>query len=118
VEQKFGTAQRAADLLAQLRSRQNPDGGWAWRGSGDSDAFATGQALYALNQCGQRDAVVQRAAGYLIKSQQADGAWDVPSRAISSATNPGRLERLAPIYQYWGTAWASIGLSGTLPARR
>jgi squalene-hopene/tetraprenyl-beta-curcumene cyclase len=116
VERKFGTAERAADLLAQLRARQNPDGGWAWRGTGDSDAFATGQTLYALNQSGLRadDAAVRRAAGYLIKSQQADGSWSVPSRAISSATNQARLDKLAPIYRYWGTAWASIGLSGTL----
>jgi len=117
VEQKYGTAERAADLLAQLRARQNPDGGWAWRGTGDSDAFATGQSLYALNQSSLRadDPVVQRGVGHLIKSQQADGSWLVPSRAISAATNQSRLDKLAPIYRYWGTAWASIGLSGTLP---
>jgi hypothetical protein len=117
VERKFGAAERAADLLEQLRNQQSPDGGWAWRGSGDSDAFATGQALYALNQYGLRadDATVRRASCYLIKSQQADGSWLVPSRAISAATNQARLDKLAPIYRYWGTAWASIGLSGTLP---
>jgi len=120
VEQKYGTAERAAHLLKQLRRRQNPDGGWAWRGSGDSDAFATGQALYALRHCDRRDddAVVGRAARYLIRAQQADGSWLVPSRAISAATTQTRLDKLAPIYQYWGTAWAAIGLSGTLAHER
>ena len=51
----------------------------------DSDAFATGQTLYALNQSGLRadDAVVRRATTYLVKSQQADVSWSVPSRGIS-----------------------------------
>jgi hypothetical protein len=117
LERRFGKRDRAAALLKELLDQENPDGGWAWRHPGDSDAFATGQALYALTQCGvPLDASpVQRGRDFLIRSQTPDGSWLVPSRAISSATSEGRLTRLTPIYRYWGTAWATIGLSHTLP---
>jgi hypothetical protein len=117
VERKFGQAQRAEGLLKELGSRQNADGGWAWRQGGDSDAFATGQALYALGHAGVSadDAAAGRARDYLIGSQTQDGSWSVPSRAISTASTDARVKKVAPIYRYWGTAWAVIGLSQALP---
>ena len=117
VERRFGRGDRAGRLLKELLNRQNPDGGWAWRQGGDSDAFATGQALYALSESGLSldAAAIQRGRDLLIQSQTPDGSWSVPSRAISSATSDARLTKLAPIYRYWGTAWATIGLSRTLP---
>ena len=120
VERKFGQAVRATGLLKELLSRQNGDGGWVWRRGGDSDAFATGQALYALSQSGlpATNGAVQRARDYLIKSQSDDGSWSIPSRAISPSTDEARLKKLAPIYRYWGSAWAVIGLTQTLPEAR
>ena len=114
-----GKPNRTAELVDQLLRRQNEDGGWAWRTGGASDAFATGQVLYALGQC---DAVAsrepaRRARQYLIKSQQPDGSWQVPPQNISAASNELRLKKLVPIYQYWGTAWAAIGLSQTIDSR-
>jgi squalene-hopene/tetraprenyl-beta-curcumene cyclase len=52
VERRFGQADRADVAQKELLGRQNADGGWAWRQGGASDAFATGQALYALRECG------------------------------------------------------------------
>ena len=120
VERRFGTADRAAALLKEILSRQNEDGGWAWRNGSKSDAFATGEALYGLNQAHLTDTsvAIRRARDYLIKSQTDDGSWAVPGSAISRATNEARLKKVAPIYRYWGTAWAAIGLSETLPERR
>ncbi len=114
---RFGQAGRARDLLTELLSRQNADGGWAWRQGGGSDAFATGQALYALAQSGLSadHPAVERARDYLIGSQTEDGSWSVPGRAISAAADDARLGKVAPIYRYWGTAWATIGLAETLP---
>src|SRR5262249_4476458 len=40
---------RSKDLLA----RQNADGGWSWMKGVPSDAFATGQSLYALAVAGR-----------------------------------------------------------------
>jgi hypothetical protein len=72
--------------------------------------------LYALSEWGAMadKGPIRRACSYLIESQTPEGYWSVPSRAISSASNQGRLERLTPIYRYWGTGWASIGLSHSL----
>jgi hypothetical protein len=118
VERLYGDKKKAAGLLQQLIQQQNPDGGWAWRQGGPSDAFATGQALYALGVYGSagRGEVVHRAQNYLIGSQGSDGSWMVPGGAISSAKTEARLAKVEPIYRYWGTAWASIGLSATLPS--
>jgi squalene-hopene/tetraprenyl-beta-curcumene cyclase len=117
VAHQFRKAERAGNLLKELLSRQNPGGGWGWLQGGDSDALATGQALYALMQSGLSadHSAIRRARDYLIESQTEDGSWLVPSRAISAATDEARLKKLAPIYRYWGTAWATIGLSETLP---
>jgi hypothetical protein len=120
VEKKFGSADAAPALLKDLLSRQNPDGGWAWIQGGASDAFATGQVLYALSVSGLPGdpAAVQRARKLLIETQGEDGSWTVPPVLWTSpTTKPERIKRLEPIYRYWGTAWAAIGLLQTLPAK-
>ncbi len=103
----------------ELLARQNADGGWASLKGGASDAFATGQALYALTRAGTRSGdVVARARTYLLKTQGNDGSWAVPPLALTQPdTKPERLQRLEPIYRYWGTAWAAIGLARSLPAK-
>ena len=71
----------ARELLAQ----QRPEGGWPQLASLDSDAYATGQALYALREAaglGAGDAACQRAVAYLLGTQLQDGSWHVRSRAI------------------------------------
>ena len=118
VERKFGTPERTDSLIKQLRDEQCPDGGWSWvRGEKQSDAFATGQTLYALAQLGvpPADPAIERARGYLIGAQQPDGSWTVYPEGFNDAPNEGRLKRTAPIWTYWGSAWATIGLLETLP---
>jgi ankyrin repeat protein len=71
----------ARDLLAEQRT----DGGWGQIPSLASDAFATGQALVALNDSGAlavTDAAYQRGVKYLLANQLEDGSWFVRSRAI------------------------------------
>ena len=46
--------------------------------------------------------------------QQKDGAWQVPYQGFSSKKKPNP-RTLTPVYQYWGTTWATIGLARTLP---
>jgi squalene-hopene/tetraprenyl-beta-curcumene cyclase len=120
VEEKFGEAGASQALLKELLGRQNPDGGWAWLNGGTSDAFATGQVLYALSVSGVAgdDAALQRARKHLIETQGEDGSWALPPPALTSPdTKPERIARLEPIYRYWGSAWATIGLVRTLPAK-
>jgi hypothetical protein len=103
-----GTKTLAADLLA----RQNPDGGWSWtHDRKTSEAFSTGQALWALGRIGRdgADPAVGRAWKFLLTTQSPDGSWPVPQEAIN--TRPRKLN----VYNYWGTAWSAIGVLQTLP---
>jgi ankyrin repeat protein len=72
----------AHDLLAEQRS----DGGWAQLPSLASDAYATGQALRALNEAGAlepTDPAYRRGVQFLISTQLEDGSWYVRSRSIA-----------------------------------
>lgn len=121
VEKHFGKAERALEYRAELLKRQNADGGWAWRNGAASEAFGTGQALYALGGMGgmggdKADPALPRAWRYLIDTQQKDGSWQVPYQAISTKNPKGNDARhLAEVYNFWGTTWATIGLARTLP---
>lgn len=113
VEHKYGKADGAAPLLKAMLAGQNADGGWSWLPGAASDAFATGQSLYALSIVANSErAALGRAQKYLLDSQSQDGRWVLPPLAITDPkSNEGRVQRLVPIYDFWGTAWAAIGLS-------
>ena len=71
----------AEALIAQQRN----DGGWAGNPNLGSDAFATGEALYALRESGALtadNAVHRRGVEYLLRTQYPDGSWYVRSRAV------------------------------------
>lgn len=114
LEGRFGEREASEEYLRDLRSRQNPDGGWSPVPEAASDAFATGLALYALGSAD--DAAVPRARKFLADSQSPDGSWPVPPAPWTKVgSKPDRNQRLEPIYRYWGSAWAAIGLARTLP---
>jgi hypothetical protein len=96
-------------LAKSLLSRQNTDGGWGQTKEAKSDAFATGQALYALAEAGRKsdDPALAKAREFLIKSQQVDGSWAMTSRP----GGPGgkSAKNLEPI-SHVGSAWAHLGL--------
>jgi ankyrin repeat protein len=74
-----------AKSAAALIATQRADGGWAQRDELGSDAYATGQALYALATGGggsPTDAPFRRGITFLLSTQQADGSWFVRSRAV------------------------------------
>ncbi|MBL8892120.1 MAG: hypothetical protein JNL67_19245 [Planctomycetaceae bacterium] len=110
-------SQVRAEMLAKIMARQNPDGGWSNRYDvSASDAFATGQTIYALtiSQEPIDPTAVERARTFLVDSQQPDGLWNVPPDRM----RPGRSSPiLLEVISYWGTAWATIGLLHTLPER-
>ena len=116
---RFGEREDADHLRDRLVDEQRADGGWSWlltaspEGSTDpSNAYSTGVAVYALRQAGlpRSHPVVLAATDYLLATQRPDGAWDLPSRLISAEPSAGKDY----IYEYWGTAWAVIGLSEML----
>jgi outer membrane protein OmpA-like peptidoglycan-associated protein len=69
-----------------------------------SNAYATGQVLYALKEAGVSITSPQFSKGvhYLIANQDPSGSW------LSTNTQSDRLSTFAP------TMWAVIGLAGTV----
>ena len=78
-----GSAEERTRIVERIVKRQREDGGWNAEGTLDSEAYSTGQTLFALLDNGTpADApVVRRAAEYLAKTQHADGSWFVATRA-------------------------------------
>jgi squalene-hopene/tetraprenyl-beta-curcumene cyclase len=105
-----GERDRAASLQNEILSHQNEDGGWGWLLEGSSDAMATGQALYALSRMENvhRHHAVDRAHRFLVRTQQPDGSWHVPS------TLAEKNDQSYVVSNDWGTAWAVIGLTRTM----
>ncbi|MDX1980213.1 MAG: ankyrin repeat domain-containing protein [Bryobacteraceae bacterium] len=99
-----------------LVETQRPDGGWAQLPSMGSDAYATGEALYALHVAGKMavsDAVYQRGMRYLLGTQAEDGSWLVKARSLP--VQPYFESGFPYAHDQWisaaGTAWASMALS-------
>jgi ankyrin repeat protein len=69
----------------ELIGQQRPDGGWAQTPYMSSDAYETGLSLSALTKAdpGSVDsAAYRRGVDYLMRTQQTDGSWHVPTRAF------------------------------------
>jgi squalene-hopene/tetraprenyl-beta-curcumene cyclase len=102
-------AAESEPLVQRIKERRNPNGGWSQAKGLESDAWATGQALYALASAGTKpdDPVIARAQAFLVRTQRDDGSWPMTSRP----TKPGGegSKSLVPITGA-GSAWAILGL--------
>lgn len=103
--------------LEELLKRQNADGGWSQAKEMESDALATGQALYALASRGglgiDHPAII-KGRDFLLATQQPDGSWKMTSRSQHSDTTKTSAGNLEPI-TVTGSAWAVLGLLQCLP---
>ncbi len=108
-------------LATALLAEQRPDGGWAQLPTLETDAYATGQALVALQTAGHAvsSAEYRRGAAYLLRTQFADGSWLVRSRTFP--VQPLRDTGFPHGKHQWisaaGTSWAAMALALTLPAQ-
>lgn len=111
-------SEKAGRAAKALVAAQNTDGGWSQLPTMQSDAYATGQALYALfatRFVAVTDPPYQRGVDYLLKTQAEDGTWHVQSRSIwlqpyfESGFPYGRDQFISTA----GTAWASMALAAT-----
>jgi hypothetical protein len=102
-------ADQSQPLVERIKGRQNADGGWSQANDMSSDAWATGQALYALAHAGLKadDLVISRGHAFLIKTQRDDGSWLMTSRPIKPGGEGSKS--LIPITGA-GSAWAVLGL--------
>jgi ankyrin repeat protein len=80
-----GTPRAKVEALGRaLVARQRADGGWSQNANLASDAYATGESLWALGASGvlkTSDAAYQRGVKHLLGTQWPDGSWYVRSRA-------------------------------------
>jgi ankyrin repeat protein len=107
------------EFAARLARAQRPDGGWSQLSALESDAWATGAALYALHEAvGMRptDDVYQRGVAFLLRTQFEDGSWWVRSR--SWPFQPHFNGQFPHGKDQWisqgATAWAAMALLLTL----
>jgi ankyrin repeat protein len=112
---------RRRDALA---AEQRPDGGWGQIPDRPSDAYATGEALSALNQAGRMsisDPIYQKGLKFLLNTQKPDGTWFVASRLNPPAPlSPPYFETGFPyghdqFISAMGTSWAASALLLALP---
>ena len=105
-------------LAKAILAAQRPDGGWAQRDELPSDAYATGQTLFALAEAvalGPNDAAYQKGVRYLLSTQHADGSWYVRSRAtkfqpyFESGFPYGHDQWISSMATGWATA--ALGLA-------
>lgn len=134
-----GRPQAEIDAAVQkLIARQQADGGWSQNAQRASDAYATGQVLYALQEAAlspQHDAM-RRGVEFLLTSQSQDGSWAMISRpmrpalqfAVSAVTFKHEVIGFEPLtanaaagarntgpISFTATAWATVALCRTLP---
>jgi ankyrin repeat protein len=112
------TQEAAAGLLGE----QRPDGGWAQLPTLPSDAYATGQVLFALHEGGGLavdDPAYQRGVQYLLQSQLADGSWLVRTRSFPFQPyfNSGFPHGHSQFISCAATCWATMALTLTIPEK-
>ena len=107
---------QAAKALLAL---QREDGGWAQTSTLYTDAYATGQSLYALHLAGvpASNAAYQRGVSFLLKTQRPNGSWYVTSR--SHPVQPLIDAGYPYIHHQWisaaAGAWSTMALLATMP---
>ena len=102
--------------LDALLALQRPDGGWSQTvPKPRSDAFATGQTLYALSLAGARadDPAVKRGIAFLVATQAEDGSWPMTSRSTPNGEE-GSAKDLSPI-TCAASSWATLALVKLVP---
>ena len=113
-----------AKLVRGLQATQRPDGGWASLDGLASDAYSTGEALWALHDAAgvpTSDAGWQRGIEYLLRTQAKDGSWHVASRLHPPApVSPAYFETGHPyghdqFISSMAESWAVVVLAQLLP---
>jgi hypothetical protein len=113
-------SQVIAKLAQELMTLQRTDGGWSQNPYLTSDAYATGQSLYALNEASGVEVstpTYQHGVQYLLRTQLSDGSWYVKSRSVKF--QPYFQSGFPHDHDQWisatATAWATAALSLAIP---
>jgi hypothetical protein len=114
------TSAERAPFVKALKAIQNTDGSWSQLPGIPGDAYATGEALYALHISADvptSDPVYQKGIQWILRNQLADGTWFVPARTVP--VQPFFDSGFPHGSDQWasdaGSSWASMALLFTLP---
>jgi ankyrin repeat protein len=115
------TAAERGPFVQSLKAAQNQDGSWSLLPGYPGEAYATGEALYALHVSGDlstREPVYQKGVRWLLANQLDDGSWFMPTRAVP--VQPHTFESGFPHgwHQFasdGASSWATMALLFTLP---
>ncbi len=106
--------------VKNLLADQRPDGGWSQLPGIETDAYATGQAMVAVQAAGlvkTTDDAYQAGVAYLLRTQMADGSWLVRTRSFPF--QPYKESGFPHGKNQWisasGTSWAAMALALTAP---
>jgi ankyrin repeat protein len=114
-------AEMLAGLARSLLHEQRPDGGWAQLPTLQSDAYATGEALFALAgfvKNPMTSPAWRRGLRFLLERQEDDGTWHVARRAFpfQPTMNSGFPHHRDAWISAAATSWAVLALTQALPA--
>jgi len=97
---------------------QRPDGGWGQLPDMESDSYATGQALWMLQETGGKvsSPAYRRGVAYLLKTQREDGSWFVETRShpIQTYFESGFPHGKDQFISICGTSWAVAALAASV----
>jgi len=114
-----GPQSEVEKTVSILKRQQRSDGGWGQLATLDSDAYATGEALVALQESGMKtsDPVYRRGVEFLVRTQSADGSWYVKTRSEPSQIyfEAGYPYGVDQFISSAGGSWATAALALTQP---
>ncbi|MFM2123553.1 MAG: hypothetical protein RL328_4, partial [Acidobacteriota bacterium] len=115
-----GSQDEIAGASKDLRLMEKPDGGWGQTANYPSDAYSTGEAVFALKEAGEDS---PKGIKFLLASQAGDGTWRTRTRMVSPAeVSPPYFETGFPykkdqFLSYAGSCWAVMALMSTMPGK-
>ncbi|MBI2947447.1 MAG: ankyrin repeat domain-containing protein [Verrucomicrobia bacterium] len=118
--EKPGTLKKLAEELIR---QQRADGGWGQLAGLDSDAYGTGQSLYALMEGGgipSGDPALRRGVDFLLRTQLPDGTWHVRTRThpFQPPMHSGFPHGKDGWISSAGTSWAVMALATSLDPKQ
>jgi ankyrin repeat protein len=108
-------------LAKAILAGQQRDGGWVQHPGLATDAYATGESLFALamtDQARPSSAAWKRGAQYLLSTQRPDGSWFVASHSarIQAYFDGGFPYGHDQWISNWGTSWSALALTAGIDA--
>jgi ankyrin repeat protein len=106
--------------IKELLATQRDDGGWSDIASMETNAYATGRALFALRAAGlsASDSAYAKGVRYLLDTQQDDGSWHVKTRSLAFQPyfETGFPYGVDQTISAAGSSWTTMALTMALPS--